>query len=300
MRELHTRLNALGLVTTDSPDVFADGTVAVVEAFQRSRGLAITGEVDATCWSLLLEAGWRLGQRLLYLAGTHLRGDDVAQLQIHLAQLGFNPGHIDGIFGPLLHGALSDFQSNCGLEPDGVLNHATLVELLRLSSVATSRHLVNDARDQAGFNEADRGSLLLCGEGPLGPLVAAALGPSFDADLLATSSAEEVTTFANERHVALVLAFLQVEALNEIHVHYWASYQSYSQRGHRLANEIAAALARPTTLPRVEVTGMALPILRETTMATLQIEYGYPSDAVLSEAASEIALVINGFFHRSL
>ena len=29
-----------------------------------------------------------------------LRGDDVAELQVRLAQLGFNPGRIDGIFGP--------------------------------------------------------------------------------------------------------------------------------------------------------------------------------------------------------
>ena len=48
----------------------------------------------------LIEAGWRLGDRLLVLAAPQLRGDDVTELQDALNQLGFDCGRPDGIFGP--------------------------------------------------------------------------------------------------------------------------------------------------------------------------------------------------------
>jgi len=47
---------------------------------------------------------------------SQLRGDDVAELQVRLAQFGFNPGRIDGIFGVLTEEALNEFQRNCALE----------------------------------------------------------------------------------------------------------------------------------------------------------------------------------------
>ena len=101
---------------TDAPSTYGDETVALVESFQRAKGLAITGVVDENTWNRLIEAGFQLGERLLFLSHPNLRGDDVAELQVRLAQLGFNPGRIDGIFGPLLDEALSDFQRNCGLD----------------------------------------------------------------------------------------------------------------------------------------------------------------------------------------
>jgi peptidoglycan hydrolase-like protein with peptidoglycan-binding domain len=67
----------------------------------------------------LVEAGWRLGDRLLVLAAPQLRGDDIAELQDSLNQLGFDCGRPDGIFGPATMRALEDFQRNGGLTPDG-------------------------------------------------------------------------------------------------------------------------------------------------------------------------------------
>ena len=68
----------------------------------------------------LVEAGWRLGDRLLVLAAPQLRGDDIAELQDALNQLGFDCGRPDGIFGPATVRALEDFQRNGGLTPDGI------------------------------------------------------------------------------------------------------------------------------------------------------------------------------------
>lgn len=48
-------------------DRYTAETGTAVEAFQASRGLPISGECDATTWHQLVEAGHRLGDRLLYL-----------------------------------------------------------------------------------------------------------------------------------------------------------------------------------------------------------------------------------------
>jgi len=155
VRELKERLSALALAlnaTNESDDVFDVETVALVEAFQRSRGLPLTGVVDLTTWQRLEEARWQLGQRLLYLTSPQLRGDDVAELQVLLAQLGFNPGRVDGIFGSASSDALSEFQRNCALEPCGTLTKASLLALQRVRATSANRSLVTDARDLAGFD----------------------------------------------------------------------------------------------------------------------------------------------------
>jgi len=71
---------------------------------------------------------------LLYLSSPHLRGDDVEQLQVRLARLGFNCGKADGIFGALTAQGLADFQQNYGLQPDGICGVETLRALERIGS----------------------------------------------------------------------------------------------------------------------------------------------------------------------
>jgi N-acetylmuramoyl-L-alanine amidase len=278
---------------------FGDGTVVMVEAFQRSRGLPITGDVDETTWNRLVEAGWRLGERLLYLAHPHLRGDDVAELQVRLAQLGFNPGRIDGIFGSVTEHTLHDFQRNCGLGADGTLTRATLLEVLRLTSIVSKRYLVTEARDEAGFDDVGTGPIVVCGQSPLAQLVAQSLMSAREVRLMDDATTDEVALFANGHQAALVLSFQTLERLNVIHLHYWASYHSHSRRAEQLAGSIGASLGRSETFPRVEITGMALPILRETKMTTLHIEHGTPPDQVLGEIAAEIAAVVSKVIHRA-
>lgn len=299
MRELQERLISVGQVPLIDPlGTFGDGTVVAVEAFQHSRGLPITGIVDVTTWSRLIEAGWQPGQRLLYLTRPKLRGDDVADLQVHLAQLGFNPGRIDGIFGPALEHALTDFQRNCGLTPDGTLTRATLRELTRMTLSTSDRNLVNDARDLAGFDIATSGPLVLCGESPLGSLLSAALSGPFDVRLLRDTADEDVARFANAQGAVAVLSMSSVARLNGIHLHYWASYRSHSRHGEQLASALATSLSRSRQLPPVEVTGMALPIMRETTMTTLRVEHGALSEAALDELSTTIREIFGKVFHR--
>jgi len=291
-------LSALGEFQLDATaDLFTDATKAVVEAFQRSRGLVITGEVDHLTWSRLLEASWQLGQRLLFLHHPNLRGDDVAELQVRLAQMGFNPGRIDGIFGPLSEGALRDFQSNCGLTPSGELTMESYVELIRLSSAKEPRRLVTEARAVAGFDDFRSGPLILCGEGVLYDAVVDAtrdLAPL----LLGALSPEDIAHQANSLGAALVVHFSSSLDSPALHLHYFASYRSHSQRGERVASSLASELSQVTNAPRVEITGMALPVLRETRMTTVAIEHGNLDNQGLSDIASAFSLVFGQVIHR--
>ncbi|MBU5427876.1 LysM peptidoglycan-binding domain-containing protein [Tissierella pigra] len=57
------------------------------------------------------------------------RGADVVRLQQLLLGHGFNPGAIDGIFGPNTHSAVVAFQRSRGLTPDGIVGINTWTAL---------------------------------------------------------------------------------------------------------------------------------------------------------------------------
>jgi hypothetical protein len=56
-------------------------------------------------------------------------GTQVQQLQTALAELGYDPGPIDGDYGPLTQAAVVQFQTAQGLEPDGVVGPKTTAAL---------------------------------------------------------------------------------------------------------------------------------------------------------------------------
>ena len=293
MRDLHTRLDALGYRCADQVETFGDATHSLVEAFQHSRGLPLTGEVDVVTWERLEEAGWSLGDRLLYVTRPPLRGDDVADLQVHLAQLGFNPGRIDGIFGATTANALRDFQRHRGLDESETLTRATLAELRRMVRRDADGHLVTDALDLATAAARVAGPVVICGSGPLVPRVARECAAFGETRNLGDLSCQEVASRANALGASLVLSFELKPDLDVIHIHYWASYQSHSRRGERLASAVASRVSHTADLARVEVTGMAIPILRETAMTTLHVEHGDASEAALGSLARDIALVVH-------
>jgi N-acetylmuramoyl-L-alanine amidase len=290
-------LTALGLVPLDNlGSTFSEATQSTVQAFQRSRGLAITGVVDDTTWAQLIEAGWSLGDRLLYLVIPYLRGDDVAELQVRLSQLGFDPGRVDGVFGPLLDRALSDFQRNCGLECSGTLTQRTLIELRRFSR-SGERTLVSEARDEAGFDQTRRGPIVLWGPSPLATLIAPQVPRGDWDENRATWSVEQIAAYANRMNALSLLSVCEQADWSGVHLHYWSSYKSYSRRGEQLASALANALSRDDIDLRIEVTGMALPILRETQMTTVHVEHGVMSDVESRLVAAQISVATRTFFH---
>ena len=221
----------------------------------------------------------------------------MAELQVRLSQLGFDPGRVDGIFGSRLDQALVEFQRNCGLEPNGTLTQCTLVELRRFSSRA-ERTLVGEARDEAGFEPSRRGPLIVWGPSPLTETVARQL-PNSDFDESRTGwTVERIASYANEVGARGVISLSQDSNGDALHLHYWSSYQSYSRSGEQLASAIAGAVSHDD-ITRVEVTGMALPILRETQMTTLHVEHRPLAPDVLGQLAMIVSRAVNEFFHSS-
>ncbi len=291
-------MTSLGLVPLENlGDSFSEATKATVEAFQRSRGLNITGVVDNTTWALLLEAGWKLGDRLLYLVKPYLRGDEVAELQVRLSQLGFDPGRVDGVFGPVLDRALSEFQRNCGIETNGTLTQRTLIELRRFSA-RSERTLVSEARDEAGFDQPLRRPIVVWGPSPLAESLARRLTSGDYHEERATWTVEQVAHYANRAGALGLISLSQQPEWDGLHLHYWSSYQSYSRRGEQLASSIANAVSRDDVALRIEVTGMALPILRETQMTTLHVEHREMSRGDSEQLTKAISQAIDDFFHN--
>ena len=136
MRDLSTRIGAnLGL-GVGSRDLFDGALEAAVRTFQEQRGLRVDGICGPETWGALIESGFELGDRLLYLSSPMLRGDDVAQLQRRLNALGFDAGREDGILGPETQDALRQFQRNAGTTADGVCGPETLASIARVSGLA--------------------------------------------------------------------------------------------------------------------------------------------------------------------
>lgn len=64
---------------------------------------------------------------------TGTRGDDVRRLQEVLTDLGYGPGPLDGIAGPLTIAAVTEFQTDEGLTTDGLVGSVTRVALKEAS-----------------------------------------------------------------------------------------------------------------------------------------------------------------------
>ena len=73
---------------------------AAVRAFQQERGLIVDGIVGPVTDHALTDPRWSLGDRTLaYTLSAVMTGDDVTALQLRLAELGYNAGRPDGVFG---------------------------------------------------------------------------------------------------------------------------------------------------------------------------------------------------------
>ncbi len=134
VRDIQDRLSALGFgCEADPRGEFREATRLAVVGFQRARGLTPDGIVGPDTWRALYEAGYRLGDRLLFLRRPMLRGEDVSELQSRLNSLGFDAGKPDGIFGPDTERAVLDFQRNRGLAEDRMAGPEVITEIRLVS-----------------------------------------------------------------------------------------------------------------------------------------------------------------------
>lgn len=246
--------------------------------------------VDAETWRIVEESSWRLGDRLLYVSSPFLRGDDIVALQMSLALLGFDPGRIDGIFGPTTDAALQEFQRNYGLEDSGTLTRATLVALERLVPHDQGRRLVTEVRQRAGLIRAvENATVILCGDSPARQELASALTEQ-NVDVLMTElEGSAAAEFANTYRGGIVVGIYQRLRTPTIVINYYESQRFRSLHGHNLAESVASRLG-------VETYGMATPLLRETTMTAIEIAHG-PTD--LEDLVDALNVTIPTLFHNA-
>lgn len=109
-------------------DTYFDAHLAqALQAFQQSRGIIADGVIGEVTLRALREASYTLGARVLqYQPGKVLVGDDVAELQDQLHELGFYSSRVDGQFGPATHEAVMNYQLNYGLNTDGICGPNTV------------------------------------------------------------------------------------------------------------------------------------------------------------------------------
>ncbi len=264
-----------------------------MRAFQEGRGLLGSGVCDLATWTVLLESGWRLGARHLYLRSPHLRGDDVADLQVVLGSLGFDAGRVDGIFGPDTVRALAEFQRNVGVPPSGVFGHETCTAVLRLGHRAPSTTV-------AAVREAETGSSIL-GQG-LNRRVLVAVFPELGAlgrDLrdhlehvgYHVTMSEEGDESAHVRRAndlgAGVVVGLAAGGRNSVCYYSTPGFESVAGRA------LGALLS--ARLDPLELKGMRLALLRETRMPTVLLTFGALYPQLFPHLAASIAETIDAW-----
>jgi N-acetylmuramoyl-L-alanine amidase len=306
VRDVQQRLLALGSAI-DADELegrFDSSTEAAVKAFQQQRGLLVDGRVGPETWAELIEAGYRLGDRTLYLRYRPYRGDDVRALQRRLNAIGFDAGREDGILGSRTDVAVRDFQRNVGHDADGIVGPETVAALERLRPPleAPGRATVREAEAvrtmdsslvgarvalDPGHGPGDEGNRTPEGrtESELTVLLADALSGEL-ADRGAVPSLLRTAT-ENPTPSARARAANELGADVCISLHlngagdpgaegstcfYFGTQSSHSPAGQRLADLIQERLATDLGLMDGRTHPLAISLLRETQMPAVQVE----------------------------
>jgi N-acetylmuramoyl-L-alanine amidase len=275
VRDIQDRLTALGhTVDPDPPGTFGPGTETAVRSFQQSRLIAADGLIGRETWRTLVDAGYELGDRLLFHRMPMLHGDDVADLQRQLNAIGFDPGPVDGIFGAATQAAVIDFQQNRGMAEDGIAGTEVVSELTLMSreTAKMGRHEVRERVwlsslpgslvgqrvfvDPFCRDDAEAADAWTAAAGAAARLREVGAHPLLSRSLDTRPAERLRAEHANERAADLVIA-LSHPATDVPGVYFFSSPISRSEAGASMAAAVAAALG-------TEPVGRSTPLLRET------------------------------------
>jgi N-acetylmuramoyl-L-alanine amidase len=307
VRDVQQRLVALGApIHPDELDGrFGPSTEDAVRSFQGERRLPVDGLVGPDTWAQLVEAGYAIGDRALYLRHPFVRGDDVRTLQRRLNALGFDAGREDGILGRETDRAIRDFQRNMGQALDGIVGPDTVASLERLRPdlAGLSRAVVREEEEL----RAQRGSIASAviaidpgqdlGDGdPTDPAgfekreaslrIAQTLDRELDrrgaSPLLLRETASnpnpgpsERAALANESGAAACVAIHLGRNADDdpgSSCAFFGTATTYSPAGQRLAELIQQRLCDGLGLRDLGTRRLAISILRETKMPAVQVE----------------------------
>jgi N-acetylmuramoyl-L-alanine amidase len=318
VRDVQHRLLDFGLrVEPDELEgAFGPSTEQAVLEFQRRRGLPPDGIVGPDTWGQLVEAGYRIGDRTMYLRSPAFRGDDVRELQRMLNALGFDAGKQDGILGAQTTEAVRDFQRNVGAKVDGIVGLDTVrsLEGMRPALAGPGRALVREAEAarQMGAGLSSSTVAVDPGHGPADPGLEA--NGVVEADVAWQVAEALVSELRRRGGRALLLRAADedpevgdrarranaAEASLCVSIHvgggelapsgavccHYGTPTTHSPMGLRLAESIRSALAG-IGVPDGGVRPLAIAILRETRMPAVQVELAVITNA--REAATVCA-----------
>ena len=297
MVDLQARLDQLGHPTDDPIGEFGASTEGAVRAFQEARGLRCDGVCGEQTWAALVEAGYRLGDRLLYYKRPMFRGDDVAELQRRLGGLGFDAGRVDGIFGPQTSLALKDFQRNVGVTlDDAIVGRDTLRVLLGLSG-RINGEVVSGVRERQRLLEAPRtliGRRVVVGEtGGLSSLAdsvrRALIRTGCSVYTLHDPDESAQARQANQLGGEVYLGLRLEPETPGCEADYFVGHNGIgSEGGRRLAEAVQAIVPAALGIPDLGVRGMRVPVLRETRMPAVLACLG-PAVVVVEQAGAVAA-----------
>lgn len=297
-----------------------DGACALaVRQFQQQRGLVANGDVDEETYRELMSARIRLGDRLLRdVPGPRLRGDDVRELQQRVAELGFDVGNIDGIFGPVTARGIAAFQLDYGLAEDGIAGPETFRALAQLGSNViggSAAHLRSRAARLAAGPRLGGKTVVLDPTPTSDPEYAA------DSARIVADVANRLQARLNELGVHAILAaaqgthadsasraelanqqradlYLQIAVATHSSTnaegmatyYFGASEQAYSLAGQEFASLLRREISARTPFLDLGAHPRSLEILRLTSMPAVCLELGYLSNRLDAERLSDESL----------
>jgi N-acetylmuramoyl-L-alanine amidase len=311
--DLQRRLKLLGydIGTKDVDGFFGLDTENAVRKFQQDRGLLVTGVIDRGTWQELVDAGYKIGERMLYLKQPPFRGDDVRTLQLWLKTLGFYPYNENGIFCERTHKALIEFQNNMNIADDGIVGEETLQHLRSLKRIIVSKETSNfpitksmKSKDRLSEskiifdyseNLEDKGSsekyisekIYICRS--IVNFCRDMLSKESIETLLSSGEDERLDLFLHDRIeysnrsgadllVSVDLNYSSDKDANGCSCFYFKGLKSYSIPGYRIANLIQDKIIGSLKVLDCRVHGANYAVLKDTAMTSVLVEPAFISN----------------------
>ena len=295
IEELHRMLKNAGFPVNNNASIFSSETELSIRLFQESRRIETSGICDQRTWDALLESGYQLGDRLLYFGHPMLRGEDVSELQRAMGSLGFNPGKVDGIFGPDTQNAVELFQRNSGLIVDSIFGPNCLIALKKLGNRNEQQSVAILQERERIISKTQNGGIPHIALGDLGGF-SAVLSESakilreahINADLIQHYDISEHAKYSNKRGVDLYIGLYPVQK-KEKSISYYAAKGFESPGGVSFTQFLSKELS-PLFSETIDIHGRSEQVLRETKMPAVVLRIGPTKDLV--EVAPQLSLAL--------
>ncbi len=316
--DLQQRLKLLDydLGASEIDGIYGSRTEDAVKKFQQDRGLLVSGIVDQETWQELVDAGYKIEDRLLYLKNPPFRGDDVKTLQLWLKTLGFYPFNENGIFCEKTRKALVEFQDNMNIDDDGIMGKQTLHHLKSIQRIIVSKKTSNFPYIKNGGKKKLNNKYSIILDFSTGPedkggtddgadirflkekLYICRNIMGFCRDKLNSAGFEVMTTTGGEESQGIFL-FDRIENANKsgadylisinlshssdaeangCSCYYFKGLKSYSIEGSQLSNMIQDKLIKGLKVLDCRVHGSSYAILKNTSMTSVLVEPAFISN----------------------